>query len=57
MKDVPTVLPVGLNPGCCLERASQKDLLVFKSNTDFLDDFNSTAVIATSSIRRENRSG
>lgn len=55
MKDVPTVLPVGLIQAAVLERASQKDLLVFKSNTDFLDDFNSTAVIATSSIRRKSQ--
>ena len=36
-----------------LKRASYKDILVYKENTDFLNDFQSAAVIATSSIRRK----
>lgn len=52
MKDVPTVPPVGLIQSAVLARASQKDLLVYKNNTDFLNDFDASVVIATSSIRR-----
>lgn len=55
MKDVPTVLPIGLTQAAVLARASQKDLFVFKNNTNFLDDFSSSAVIATSSIRRKSQ--
>jgi hydroxymethylbilane synthase len=53
MKDVPTMLPVGLIQAAVLERASQKDLFVFKNNIDFLTDFESSVTIATSSIRRK----
>ena len=53
MKDVPIVLPAGLKQAAVLERASQKDILVYKSNLDFLTDTSSIAVIATSSIRRK----
>ena len=55
MKDVPTLLPVGLIQAAVLARASQKDLIVYKSDTGFLDDFSSAAVIATSSIRRKSQ--
>lgn len=55
MKDVPTLLPVGLIQAAVLARASQKDLFVYKSDTVFLDDFSSAAVIATSSIRRKSQ--
>jgi len=55
MKDVPTILPVGLIQGAVLTRASQKDLFVYKNNTLFLDDFESSKVIATSSIRRKSQ--
>jgi hydroxymethylbilane synthase len=53
MKDVPTQLPKGIIQSAVLPRASYKDLLVYKGNTTFLNDFNSTGVIATSSIRRK----
>lgn len=53
MKDVPTQLPRGLVQAAVLKRASYKDLLVYKEGTDFLSNFNSSAVIATSSIRRK----
>jgi len=53
MKDVPTQLAAGIAQAAVLERASYKDILVFKNNKDFLNDFNSQAVIATSSIRRQ----
>jgi hydroxymethylbilane synthase len=55
MKDVPTVLPIGLTQASVLKRASPKDLLVYKTNTDFLNDLNSVATIATSSIRRKSQ--
>ena len=55
MKDVPTVLPVGIIQAAVLARASQKDLFVYKSDTVFLNDFESTVVIATSSIRRKSQ--
>lgn len=53
MKDVPTQLAGGLVQSAVLKRASYKDLLVYKENADFLNDFQSAAVIATSSIRRK----
>lgn len=53
MKDVPTQLPKGIIQAAILKRASYKDLLVYKNDTSFLNDFNSSAVIATSSIRRK----
>jgi hydroxymethylbilane synthase len=53
MKDVPIVLPVGLTQAAVLERASEKDILVYKQDYDFLNDGDSTAIIATSSIRRK----
>jgi hydroxymethylbilane synthase len=53
MKDVPIVLPVGLNQAAVLERASEKDILVYKQDLGFLKDTNSIARIATSSIRRK----
>jgi hydroxymethylbilane synthase len=53
MKDVPTQLASGIIQAAILKRASYKDLLVYKNDISFLSDFNSTAVIATSSIRRK----
>lgn len=53
MKDVPTQLPVGIVQAAVLKRASYKDLFVYKNEINFLNDFNSTAAIATSSIRRK----
>lgn len=55
MKDVPTALPIGLMQAAVLERASHKDIMVFKSNTSFLEQTNSIASIATSSIRRKSQ--
>ncbi len=52
MKDVPTQLAKGLTQAAVLERASYKDLIVYKDKADFLDDHNATAIIATSSVRR-----
>ncbi|RWZ89050.1 MAG: hydroxymethylbilane synthase [Hydrotalea sp. AMD] len=53
MKDVPTQLAKGIVQAAVLPRASYKDILVFKNNTDFLSDAQSNAIIATSSIRRK----
>lgn len=52
-KDVPTQLPQGLINAAVLERGPVKDLLVYKHNTDFLNDPSYTAHIGTSSIRRK----
>lgn len=53
MKDVPTQLAKGIVQAAILKRASYKDLFVYKDSISFLNDFSSTAVIATSSIRRK----
>ena len=53
MKDVPTQPAIGIVQSAVLKRASYKDLIVYKNDISFLDDFNSTAIIATSSTRRK----
>jgi hydroxymethylbilane synthase len=53
MKDVPTQLPTGLTQAAVLRRGPVGDLLVFKRNADFLNNPNSAATIATSSLRRK----
>ncbi len=53
MKDVPTQLAQGIVQAAVLKRASYKDLLVFKSDSNFLLNENYAAKIATSSIRRK----
>jgi hydroxymethylbilane synthase len=53
MKDLPTQLANGVVQAAILKRASYKDLFVYKNSISFLNDFDSTAVIATSSIRRK----
>lgn len=53
MKDVPVQLPAGIVQAAVLERASYKDLFVYKEDAAFLDDANSIATIATSSVRRK----
>jgi hydroxymethylbilane synthase len=52
MKDVPTVLAKGIKQAAVLKRASYKDILVYKGDQKILEDRNSIATIATSSIRR-----
>src|ERR1019366_126052 len=52
MKDVPTKLADGIQQAAVLKRASYKDIFVYKNGHSFLEDKNSVAVIATSSIRR-----
>src|SRR5437762_303638 len=53
MKDVPVQLAKGIAQAAVLKRASYKDILVYKNDTDFLNDHNSIATVATSSIRRK----
>lgn len=50
MKDVPTALPQGVVQAAVLERANEKDILVYNNNLDFL---NAEATIATGSLRRQ----
>jgi hydroxymethylbilane synthase len=50
MKDVPTALPIGIVQVAVLERANEKDILVYKNNLDFLTD---KGIIATGSLRRQ----
>jgi len=52
MKDVPTLLPQGLQQAAVLKRGPVSDLLVYKSDTTFLQK-DHVAQIATSSIRRK----
>jgi hydroxymethylbilane synthase len=53
MKDVPVQLAHGIVQAAVLKRASYKDLFVYKDDALFLDDLQSAAVIATSSVRRK----
>lgn len=50
MKDVPTALPEGIVQAAVLERANEKDLLLYKTNLDFLTQ---EATIASGSLRRQ----
>ena len=50
MKDVPTALPEGIVQAAVLERANEKDLLLYKTNLDFLTQ---EAKIASGSLRRQ----
>ena len=52
MKDVPTGLAKGLTTAAVLPRANYKDIFVFKDDCSFLEDEQSSATIATSSVRR-----
>jgi hydroxymethylbilane synthase len=53
MKDVPTQLAQGIVQAAVLERGSFDDVFVPKEETDFLEDLQSVATIATSSVRRK----
>ncbi|RFM32089.1 hydroxymethylbilane synthase [Chitinophaga silvisoli] len=53
LKDVPTQLPTGIIQAAVLERGPVKDLLVYKTDTTFLDQPDYIANIATSSVRRK----
>lgn len=52
MKDVPTQLPKGIIQSAAMKRGPYRDLIVYKNNTDFLEDKKSEGNIATSSVRR-----
>lgn len=52
MKDVPTGLAKGLFTAAVLPRANYKDIFVFTENCSFLENEQSSATIATSSVRR-----
>ncbi|TDW95735.1 hydroxymethylbilane synthase [Dinghuibacter silviterrae] len=52
MKDVPVQLAQGLAAAAVLTRANPGDLFVYKGDAAFLDDPESIATIATSSLRR-----
>lgn len=53
LKDVPTQLPAGIAQAAVLQRGPVNDLLVYRNGKDFLNDEEHSAVIATSSIRRQ----
>jgi hydroxymethylbilane synthase len=53
MKDVPTRLAEGIRQAAVLKRGPVHDLLVYKTDTDFLVNRDAPAHIATSSIRRK----
>jgi hydroxymethylbilane synthase len=53
LKDVPTQLPQGIQQAAVLERGPVKDLLVYKTDTSFLEQPGYVANIATSSVRRK----
>ena len=50
MKDVPTALPEGIVQAAVLDRANEKDILVYNNNLDFLT---TEATVATGSLRRQ----
>ena len=52
MKDVPTQLAKGIMQAAVLPRANYKDIFVYKDDCSFLEDTQSVATIATSSVRR-----
>lgn len=52
LKDVPTKLADGILQAAVLKRASYKDIFVYKNDSSFLEDKDSSAIIATSSTRR-----
>lgn len=52
MKDVPTQLPRGIKQAAVLKRGEVNDLLVYRNDAGFLNQPDSNASVATSSIRR-----
>ena len=52
MKDVPTQMAKGIVSAAVLKRANYKDIFVYKEDSSFLDDEQSVATVATSSVRR-----
>jgi len=54
-KDIPTILPAGLKVAAVLKREDPRDVIVTRKGTDFLDDSEYEAVVATSSNRRKSQ--
>jgi len=54
-KDIPTILPQGLKIAAVLKRDDPRDVIVTRKGTDFLNDPNYEAVVATSSNRRKSQ--
>lgn len=52
MKDVPTGMAKGIVSAAVLKRANFKDIFVYKDDVSFLEEKQSAATIATSSVRR-----
>ncbi len=52
MKDVPTQLAQGIAQAAILPRANYKDIFIYNGDSTFLEDRQSVATIATSSVRR-----
>ena len=52
LKDVPTQLAKGITTAAVLPRANYKDIFVYNQDSSFLNDEQSSAIIATSSVRR-----
>jgi hydroxymethylbilane synthase len=52
-KDLPTRLADGLIIAAVPERGDPRDVLVLKGDRSFLDDLDSTAIVATGSLRRK----
>jgi len=51
LKDVPTILPAGIEQVAVLKRGNSNDLLVFKNNEEFMAERD--AIVATGSLRRK----
>ena len=51
LKDVPTVLPVGITQAAVLKRGNSNDMLVLKDNEEFMAQ--KDAIVATGSLRRK----
>ena len=51
LKDVPTVLPVGIVQAAVLKRGNSNDMLVLKDNEEFMAQ--KDAIVATGSLRRK----
>lgn len=52
-KDLPSMLEEGITLAAVLERASWKDLIIYKENAQFLEESNWETTIATGSARRK----
>lgn len=54
MKDVPTALPIGIVQAAVLQRADERDILVYNNNLDFIEKEGTIPItIGTGSLRRQ----